>query len=151
MDPEIAAAFASLFYIGITVGRGVNGFLAMKISDKTLIRVGLGVIFVGVVLLLLPLSSTMALIGFVVVGLGCAPVYPCIIHMTPDLFGEERSQAMIGVQMAAAYLGFLFIPPLVGVIGDLFGIAFLPVCLLVLLVAMILMHELVNKKRIKNR
>ena len=146
VEPEIASAFASLFYIGITLGRGLNGFLAMKFKDRALIRAGLAIISVGVVLLLLPLSSVVALVGFVVVGLGCAPVYPCIIHMTPELFGKERSQAMIGVQMAAAYSGFLLVPPLVGIIGDVFGIFLLPVCLLVLLVSIVVMHELVVKK-----
>lgn len=146
VEPEIASAFASLFYIGITLGRGANGFLAMKFSDRALIRTGLTMIGVGVLLLLLPLPSIAALIGFVVIGLGCSPVYPCIIHMTPDLFGKERSQAMIGVQMAAAYSGFLLVPPLVGVIGDFFGIFLLPVCLLVLLAGMIVLHEIVVKK-----
>lgn len=146
VEAEIASAFASLFYIGITVGRGVNGFLAMKFKDRTLIRAGLAIISVGIVLLLLPLPSIVALIGFVAVGLGCAPVYPCIIHMTPELFGKERSQAMIGVQMAAAYLGFLLVPPLVGVIGDLVGIFLLPVCMLVIFIVCVIMHEIVVKK-----
>ena len=146
VEAEVASAFASLFYIGVTVGRGVNGFLAMRFSDRTLIRTGLGIITVGVCLLLLPLPSIMAFIGFVVIGLGCAPVYPCIIHMTPDVFGKERSQAMIGVQMAAAYTGYLLLPPLVGVIADLFGIFLLPVCLVILLVSMIFMHETLYKK-----
>lgn len=146
VEVEIASAFASLFYIGITVGRGVNGFLAMKFKDRTLIRTGLAIICLGIILLLLPLPSVVALIGFVVVGLGCAPVYPCIIHMTPELFGKERSQAMIGVQMAAAYLGFLLIPPLVGMIGDLVGIFLLPVCMLVIFILIVIMHEIVVKK-----
>ena len=118
----------------------------MKFKDRTLIRAGLAIISVGIVLLLLPLPSIVALIGFVVVGLGCAPVYPCIIHMTPELFGKERSQAMIGVQMAAAYLGFLLIPPLVGAIGDLVGIFLLPVCMLVIFIVCVIMHEIVVKK-----
>ncbi len=141
VEPEIASAFASLVYIGITVGRGINGFLAMKLSDRALIRIGLGMVTVGVLLLLLPLPSVTAFIGFVVIGLGCAPVYPCIIHMTPDVFGKERSQAMLGVQMAAANLGFLLLPPLVGVIGEQLGIFLLPWCLAFFVVSMIGMHE----------
>ena len=144
VEPEIA--FASLFYIGITVGRGINGFLAMKFADRTLIRTGLAIIGIGVLLLILPLSDIVALIGFVVIGLGCAPVYPCIIHMTPDLFGKERSQSMIGIQMAAAYSGFCLIPPLVGVIADHIGIYLLPLCLLTLLTLIVTMHEIVVKK-----
>ena len=143
--PEIASAFASLFYIGMTVGRGINGFFAMKFKDRTLIRAGLALIAVGVGLLFLPFSWG-SLVGFVVVGLGCAPVYPCIIHMTPDLFGKERSQAMIGVQMAAAYSGFCFVPPLVGLFAEKISILLLPVCLAVLLVLIICMHETVVLK-----
>jgi fucose permease len=87
-SPEEAAGFASMFYIGITLGRFLNGFLAMKMGDHTLIRIGMAVISVGILLLLLPFSQIFALAGFVVMGLGCAPIYPCIIHMTPDVFGR---------------------------------------------------------------
>lgn len=146
VETELASAFASLFFIGITLGRGVNGFLAMKVKDGTLIWTGLGIISVGVLLLLLPLPSIMAFIGFVVIGLGCAPVYPCIIHMTPDVFGRERSQAMIGVQMAAAYMGTLLLPPLVGVLAEVVGIFLLPVILAILLVGMICMNKMLRIK-----
>lgn len=97
--------------------------------------------------LLLPFHPVLALVGFAVIGLGCAPVYPCIIHMTPDVFGADKSQAMIGVQMAFAYTGFLVMPPLFGVIAQRTTIALLPVYLLVLLVLMIAMHELVMKSK----
>lgn len=143
--PEIASAFASLFYIGMTVGRGINGFFAMKFEDRTLIRTGLAIITVGAALLFLPFAWT-SLVGFVVVGLGCAPVYPCIIHMTPSLFGKERSQAMIGVQMAAAYSGFCVVPPLVGLLAEKISILLLPVCLAALLILIIAMHETVVRK-----
>ncbi len=146
VEKEVASACASLFYIGLTLGRAVNGFLAMRLSDCVLIRSGLTIILVGILLLLLPLSGAAAFAGFVIVGLGCAPTYPCIIHMTPELFGKERSQAMIGVQMAAAYTGSLLIPPLIGVLGDAFGIFLLPTCLIALLVGMIFMHETVVRK-----
>ena len=144
--PEAAAGFASMFYIGITLGRFANGFLAMKLGDHFLIRMGLSVIGLGIVLLFIPFHSTFALAGFVVIGLGCAPVYPCIIHMTPDVFGKEKSQAMIGVQMAFAYTGFLVMPPLFGVIAEHITISLLPGYLLVLLVLMFGMHERVIRK-----
>ena len=144
ITPETASAFASLFYIGITLGRAINGFLAMKFQDKTLIWAGMSVITVGIVLLMTPIS-VVALAGFVVMGLGCAPIYPCIIHMTPDLFGKERSQGVLGVQMAAAYLGFCIVPPIVGWIADGFGIFLLPVCLAVFLLVSIWMHAVVIK------
>ena len=79
-------------------------------------------------------------------GLGCAPIYPCIIHMTPDIFGREKSQAIIGVQMAFAYIGFLTMPPLFGLIADFSSISLLPLFLLLLLVTMAVMHEITIKK-----
>jgi len=145
-SPEDAAAFASMFYIGITLGRFANGFLAMKLGDHFLIRMGIAIIAAGIVLLFIPLHSVFALIGFIVIGLGCAPVYPCIIHMTPSVFGEDKSQAMIGVQMAFAYTGFLIMPSLFGVIADYASISLLPVFVLALLAIMFVMHELVAKK-----
>lgn len=146
ISPEVASGLASLFYIGITAGRAVNGFLSMKFKDGTLIRGGLGMIAVGIALLLLPLPQVFALVGFVVIGLGCAPVYPCIIHMTPELFGRERSQAIMGIQIACAYLGFCLMPPLFGLIAEYVGIALLPIYLLLLLALMATMHELVRAK-----
>jgi fucose permease len=139
--PEAAAGFASTFYIGITFGRFVNGFLAMKLGDRTLIRAGIGIITVGLALLAMPFHSTFALVGFIVIGLGCAPIYPCIIHMTPDVFGKEKSQAMIGVQMAFAYVGFLVMPPLFGVIAEYVSISLLPPYLLVFATLVFAMHE----------
>ena len=141
--PELAAGFASMVYLGITVGRFINGFLAMKVRDRTLIRTGLVIVMLGTGLLLLPFHSAFALIGFCVIGLGCAPIYPCIIHMTPDVFGKERSQAMIGVQMAFAYIGFLTMPPLFGVIAEHLSVSLLPVYLLIFLVLILVMHETV--------
>ena len=150
-SPETAAGYASMFYIGITLARFVNGFLAMKLGDKFLIRMGTGIIAVGIALLFVPFSSAFALIGFVVIGFGCAPIYPCIIHMTPDVFGRDKSQAMIGVQMAFAYIGILAMPPLFGVIAGKISISLLPICLSIFLVLMFVMHELVLKKAKNNK
>lgn len=141
ISAEIASGCASLFYLGITAGRAVNGFLAIKYSDRTLIRLGLAIIFSGIILLLIPFGSLCAMIGFVAIGLGCAPVYPCMIHMTPDIFGKEKSQAIMGVQIACAYCGFCIIPPLFGLIANHITIALLPVYLMVLLLLMVIMHE----------
>lgn len=145
-SPEMAAGLASMFYIGITVGRLLNGFLAIKLSDKALIRTGLGIIAVGIILIFIPFNSAFSVIGFIVAGFGCAPIYPCIIHMTPDIFGRDKSQAIIGVQMAFAYIGFLTMPPLFGLIADLASASLLPVFMLALLVIMSLMHEVTIKK-----
>ncbi len=144
--PEVAAGYASMFYIGITFGRFINGFLAMKLGDKFLIRMGAVIATVGAALLFVPLHSVFALVGFIIIGLGCAPIYPCIIHMTPDVFGADKSQAMIGVQMAFAYIGFLIMPPLFGVIAENISISLLPAYQLIFLVLIIVMHEIVLKK-----
>jgi len=144
--PETAAGYASMFYIGITLGRLINGFLAMRLGDKFLIRMGASIIAVGIALLFVNVHYMVALVGFIVIGLGCAPVYPCIIHMTPAVFGADKSQAMIGVQMAFAYTGILTMPPLFGVIAENISISLLPVYLLLFIALMFAMHELVLKK-----
>ena len=144
--PEVTAtAFASLFYIGITVGRAINGFLTFKLSDSKLIHLGQALIALGVVLLILPLSQALALAGFVIIGLGCAPIYPCIIHSTPVHFGPERSQAMVGVQMASAYVGTSIMPPLFGLLVSWIGIEVLPAFLLVILATQFIMYNRVAR------
>ena len=139
VDAETAAFFASMFFLGITAGRALNGFLTIKFDDKTLIRMGCAVIGLGIGAMLLP--GNMALAGLLLVGLGCAPIYPCIIHSTPANFGPEKSQALIGVQMASAYVGTLLMPPLFGVIAGSIGAWGMPAYLLAILVLMALMHE----------
>ena len=149
VSPEVASGCASLFYIGLTVGRAINGFLAMRFSDRTLIRLGLGIIFAGIMLAFIEAHAMFAYAGFVVIGLGCAPVYPCIIHMTPDLFGKDKSQAIIGVQIAFAYLGFCTMPPLFGLIANHISIKLLPAYLLVLLALIVVMHEKLVRMKTK--
>ena len=146
LTPEAAAGFASLFFVGVTFGRFINGFLAMKLSDRFLIRMGFAIIAVGVVLLVVPFHAVFSLIGFVIIGLGCAPIDPCLIHMTPYVFGEDKSQAMIGVQTAFSYAGYMLMPYLFGLIADYISILLLPVYLLSLLLLVFIMHELVTKK-----
>jgi fucose permease len=141
IDEETASALASLFYIGLTFGRAVNGFLAMKLSDRFLIRMGASIVLCGVALLFIPTVPIFAIIGFIVIGLGCAPIYPCIIHMTPSVFGRDKSQAMIGIQMAFAYTGLCIMPPLFGFIAEHTSISLLPIYLLALLTLMAVMHE----------
>ena len=141
VSAEAAAGYASLFFIGITVGRALNGFLTMRFSDAQMIRAGQALVALGALLLLLPLGTGAALAGLVVIGLGCAPIYPCIIHSTPERFGADRSQALIGVQMASAYVGTLAMPPLFGLIANHISIGLFPIFLLVALAMMVLMHE----------
>ncbi len=146
ISAETAAAFAGLFYTGITVGRALCGFITFKLNDTQMIRLGQAVLGVGVVALLLPGPEFLSLAGLVLIGLGCAPIYPSIIHSTPDHFGADKSQAVIGIQMASAYVGNLVMPPLFGLIANNITPALFPVYLLVLLVIMVLMHEQLTRK-----
>lgn len=142
VSPERAAAFASLFFIGITAGRFLAGFVSNKLGDRSMIRLGTGVLFLGVLLLLVPgLPEGVALAACVIIGLGCAPVYPSIIHATPTNFGPENSQAIIGVQMASAYVGSTFAPPLFGLLSARVGLGLLPVYVAAFGVLMIAMVE----------
>jgi len=146
IEEEMAASLASLFLIGLTVGRALNGFLTYWINDTNLIRIGQGVIALGVVIMLLPLDQVASFVGLMLCGLGCAPIYPCVIHSTPDHFGEEYSQAIIGVQMASAYVGICCMPPLFGLIAGHISAALLPWYLGVILIVMFLMCERLNRK-----
>ncbi len=147
-----AAGFAALFYIGITVGRFVSGFITDKLGDRKMIRIGTGILVGGILLLLLPTDSYIAaLMAFVVIGFGCAPIYPCIIHATPNNFGAENSGAIIGIQMASAYVGSTFIPPVFGWLGHAIGFAVMPVYLLLFFALMIVMVEMTFRLTGKNK
>ena len=150
VDAKTAASFAGMFCIGITIGRGINGFIAMKLKDRQMIRMGQAIILAGIIVMILPFGKTVSLVGFSLIGLGCAPVYPCIIHSTPLHFGAERSQAIIGVQMASAYVGTCLMPPLFGLIANHISIRLLPVYLLLLLALMVYMHELLERITSRN-
>ena len=148
ISAEQAASFGAMFFIGITVGRALNGFLAMRMHDESMIRMGQVLILFGIVTVMLPAGDAVALAGLILIGLGCAPIYPCIIHSTPTHFGKDKSQAIIGVQMAAAYIGTMLMPPLFGILANHLSISLLPIYLLVLLAIMAFMHErLIQKTR----
>ncbi len=145
LSEELAATLGSLFLAGMTVGRAVNGFLTYRFTDSQLIRMGQGLIAAGVALLFVPVSYV-CMAGMMVIGLGCAPIYPCIIHATPAHFGAERSQAIVGIQMASAYVGSLLMPPLFGLAANHLSAGLLPVYLGVLLAVMVLTSERLNRK-----
>ena len=139
---ERAAAFASLTFIGLTAGRFLGGFLMDRLGDRKMIVLGTAIAVVGVLFLLMPASGELpALVGLVILGLGFAPIYPCIIHSTPNNFGAENSGAIIGIQMASAYAGSTLMPPLYGLLGKWIGYGILPVFLGLFLVLMIFMTE----------
>ena len=150
LTAEEAASYASLFCIGITVGRFFNGFLMMRFTDNQMIRAGQAVIIAGIVILLLPFGKVTAVGGLILIGLGCAPVYPCIIHSTPANFGADKSQALIGVQMASAYVGSCLMPPVFGLLANHISASLLPWYLLVIMVLMVIMHTGVIRKTRKN-
>ena len=133
------------------MGRAFSGFLTLKLNDTQMVRFGQGLILFGIVLLLLPLGSISALSGLISVGLGCAPIYPSIIHSTPEHFGSDKSQAMIGVQMASAYVGTCFMPPIFGFIANHINISLFPIYLLAILAVMVAMHEKMLSKVVANK
>lgn len=143
---ETAAGFAALFYLGITAGRAVSGWIAPRLGDDGMIRLGLWGIGLGLAALLLPGPAVVSLAGLVIIGLGCAPIYPSIIHSTPAHFGAHRSQAVIGVQMASAYVGSMAMPPLFGLMARQITPALFPFYLLVLLGLMAWMHHRLVRK-----
>ena len=139
---DTAAQFAALFYIGMTLGRFLGGFVMNKLGDRKMILLGTFVLFCGIIALLLPINTPVVPItGFIIIGLGCAPIYPCIIHSTPYNFGAENSGKIIGIQMASAYIGSTFMSPLFGFLGSHFNFNILPVFLAVFFLLMITMTE----------
>ncbi len=139
---ERAAAFASLVFIGLTVGRFIGGFIMDRLGDRKMIILGTVIAVCGIAILFLPFENEIfAISGFIIIGLGYAPIYPCIIHATPENFGAENSGAIIGIQMASAYVGSTFMPPLYGLLGRLIGFEIMPVYLTLFVVFMIIMIE----------
>jgi len=146
ISPEIAAQWISLYYIGITAGRFISGFLTMKLNNRQMVRLGQGLIVCGVIALLLPVGKILLLPGFFLIGLGCAPIYPSLLHETPRNFGSEKSQAIMGIQMASAYIGTTFMPPLFGQITSLLNFKVFPLFIGVILILNIIMVEILNRK-----
>lgn len=144
---DMAAGWIALFFLGITVGRMVSGFMSLKFTTKSLIFLGELLIAAGVILVLLPLPITAAMVGLLVAGFGCAPIYPSMLHETPNTFGKEYSQAIMGIQMACAYVGTTFMPPLFGLLGAAAGYGLFPFFLAVLLAVMAAMVGMVYRRK----
>ena len=140
MDEITASAYASMFFIGMTFGRFLAGFISDKLGDRKMINIGTIGILIGVSLLVVPVENVyISLVGLLIIGIGCAPIYPCIIHSTPTNFGAENSGAIIGIQMASAYVGATFMPPLFGWIAEMFGFGIFPIYILVFVLLMLYM------------
>jgi fucose permease len=144
LSASSAAQWVSLYYGGITIGRLITGFVTLKISNRLLIRIGQTIALAGVLLLLLPLPNIFSLIGFIMIGLGCAPIFPCMLHETPARFGKENSQAIMGYQMALAYTGSTFLPPILGVIAARTTIGLLPFFVLSYIIIMFISSEKIS-------
>ncbi len=139
--PELAASLGALFYLGITIGRGICGFIAMKYSDRQMIRAGIIMMAIGVIVVILPINDFTSILGIALIGFGSSPVYPCIIHSTPENFGIKNSQAITGVQMASAYTGTLTMPAIFGIIGREISFELYPIFIGILLFLLYIMYE----------
>ena len=146
IPPEIAAQWISLFYIGITSGRFISGFLTLKLNNRQMVRLGQGLIACGVIALMLPVSRLLLLPGFFIIGLGCAPIFPSLLHETPKNFGNEKSQAIMGIQMASAYIGTTFMPLIFGQITVYLRFFIFPLFIGGILILNIIMVESLNKR-----
>jgi len=146
VDPQIAARWISLFYIGITAGRFLSGFLTIKLNNRQMVRLGQIVIAFGVIIFILPFGRFTLLPGLFMIGLGCAPIFPSLLHETPKNFGKENSQAIVGIQMGCAYIGNTVIPPLFGWISSYASFKIFPFFIGIMLIINFTMISLLNKK-----
>ena len=146
ISEELAASFSSLFIVGMTIGRILSGFISVKLNEKRMIRLGSSLMLAGLFLMILNLGNIVSFIGICLLGLGCAPIYPSIIHSIPLYFGKDKSQAIIGIQMAFAYLGVVLAPSLFGIIVEYISIYWLSVYLLIFTILMIVLHEILVKQ-----
>lgn len=144
-EVDQAARLTSLYYLGITLGRFLSGFLTVHFSNRQLVFLGQGVIGIGLIFLFLPNSYTL-IVGFLLVGLGCAPIFPSLLHETPVNFGSKNSQTIMGMQMASAYVGITLMPFLFGKLAFFTGHGFLLGFLGICLAAIFLMTRLMNQK-----
>lgn len=145
INPQTAAKWASLFYLGITIGRLISGFITDKLGDRNMVRLGQVFAVIGIVVMVLPLSNTATLAGLILLGLGCAPIYPSLLHATPDHFGADKSQSIMGLQMACAYVGSTFMPPIFGFLAGVISIKLYPFYIMIFIVLMVVMVERMNK------
>jgi fucose permease len=144
LSAATAAGWVSFFYGGLTIGRLITGFITFKTTNRTLIRGGQIIALAGAIILFLPLPAPFSLVGFIIVGLGLAPIFPCMLHETPTRFGKKHSQTIMGYQMAVAYTGSTFIPPLLGFIASHSTIGIFPICIVLFVAAMLLSSEKLN-------
>lgn len=141
VDKALAAKMGALFFLGITAGRFISGFLTARLNNRRMVRLGQGLAAAGILLVALPLGNGVLFAGLALMGLGCAPIFPSLLHDTPHNFGQAQSQLLMGMQMASAYIGATLMPPLVGLLAQKLSITLYPLYLIVLLLLMVLMTE----------
>jgi fucose permease len=146
ISPEIAARWIALYYGGITAGRFISGFVTMKLNNRQMIRLGEMLIGGGIIVLVLPFGNGTLLPGLFMIGLGCAPIYPSLLHETPNNFGGEYSQAIMGIQMASAYIGTTLMPPVFGRLASYISFNIFPLFIGVILIIKIMMVEKVYRE-----
>lgn len=151
IDVATAAGWVSLFYGSITLGRFISGFVTMRMSSKALIRTGEISILIGLIFLLLPLPDTFSMLSLILIGLGCAPIFPSMLHETPARFGDAEAQNIMGFQMAVAYVGTSLFPPIFGAIASVTTFAIFPFFLLAYLALMLFNSELINRFMIRRQ
>ena len=149
MSAQRAAATITFYYLGITIGRFLSGIIAAKLSSRRIIILGQCIVLLAIILLFLPLSYVFAALGLFLVGLGNGPLYPNLVHLTPDNFGRGISQSVMGIQMATASIGIMLIPPLFGLIAQVIGTWIFPLFLLILFIIMIVENTRLNRCRDK--
>ena len=146
ISAQQAATWAALFYLGMTLGRLLSGFLTLRFTDQAMVRLGQGVTALGILLAVLPLGHLTLCAGLLCLGLGCAPIYPSLLHETPSNFGIALSQAVMGLLMACAYVGTTLLAPVFGLIAQNVSIRLFPAYLLLMLVIMTASCEVLNRK-----
>jgi len=144
--PEIAARWITLYYLGITAGRFISGFITMKLNNKQMVRMGQIIIACGIITIFLPIGNTALFCGLFMIGLGCAPIYPSLLHETPKNFGEEHSQQIMGIQMGSAYVGTTIMPPIFGWLASYLNFGIFPFFIGIILIVMIIAVEVINRR-----
>ena len=148
---DLAASLASAFYIGMTISRLISGFLSIKLSDKFMIVLGCIIVLIGGTLLILDINEYVSFASIIIIGLGCGPIYPCIIHSTPYLFGKDKSQAVIGFQISSAYFAFLIVPILFGILVQYISSLLLPLFVLVFILIVLILYLRLHTIKMKQK
>ena len=143
---KIANNWNGLFYLGILSGRIISGFISLKVDDKNMIRLGESILLIGIILMTLRFNLYIMPASLFIIGFGCGPIYPSIIHSTPTRFTKTYSQSVMSIQVSCAYIANITISPLFGVIGKYTTYLLLPYLLLLFFIIMSACNEVVNIK-----